>query len=86
MYEIKVDRKAAKFIAAQSKNVQRQIVSKIRSLAKDPRPQNCKQLKGMDGVYRIRSGDYRIIYQVIDKQLIVLVVRVGHRKDIYKRL
>jgi mRNA interferase RelE/StbE len=51
-------------------------------LANDPRPPGCKKLKGRDG-YRIRVGDYRIIYQIIDDVLVVNVVALGHRKDIY---
>jgi mRNA interferase RelE/StbE len=51
-------------------------------LANDPRPAGCKKLKGRDG-YRIRVGDYRIIYQIIDHVLVVEVVALGHRKDIY---
>jgi mRNA interferase RelE/StbE len=58
---------------------------RIIALAEDPRPQNATALKGerFKGLYRIRSGDYRVIYQVQDTQLIVLVVKIGNRKDVY---
>ena len=54
----------------------------ILSLADDPRPPGCKKLKGRDG-WRIRQGNYRIIYDIFDEILVVEIVAVGHRKDIY---
>lgn len=58
------------------------IKSAIYSLADNPRPRGCKKLKGRSG-YRIRVGDYRVIYEIIDNELIIDVITVGHRKDIY---
>jgi mRNA interferase RelE/StbE len=55
----------------------------IEGLAQNPRPPDCKKLKDMDDLYRVRVGDYRIIYQVKDEEVLVLVVRVAHRKDAY---
>jgi mRNA interferase RelE/StbE len=55
----------------------------IISLADNPKPQGCKKLKGRDG-FRVRVGNYRIIYDVNDKILIVDVMDIGHRKDIYR--
>jgi len=54
------------------------------ALAINPRPKGVKKLTGLDSLYRIRTGDYRIVYQVRDDRLIVLVVRIGHRKDVYR--
>jgi len=54
----------------------------ISKLSSTPRPTGCKKLKGRDG-YRIRVADYRVIYEIIDSQLIVDVIDLGHRKDIY---
>jgi len=59
------------------------ITDRIRRLAEDPRPPGCQKLSGRDR-YRIRQGVYRIVYFIHDKQLIVVVVKVGHRKDIYR--
>ena len=53
-------------------------------LAKEPRPKGVKKLSGADDLYRIRVGDYRVVYQIRDDRLIVLVVRIGHRKDVYR--
>ena len=55
----------------------------IYNLADNPRPYGDKKLKGRDG-YRIRVADYRIIYEIFDKILLVVVINVGHRKDIYE--
>ena len=66
--------------------IQRQIGGKINALAINPRPTHCKKLEEVENLYRIRAGDYRIVYQVRDEILMVLVIRVGHRKNVYRRL
>ena len=86
MYQVKVAEEAAKFIRKQDKRIQRQIISSIRELAQNPRPQGCKKLQGYKELYRIRSGNYRIVYNIKEKMLLVFVVRVSHRKDIYRHL
>ncbi|WP_236690203.1 type II toxin-antitoxin system RelE family toxin [Corynebacterium mustelae] len=53
-------------------------------LANNPRPHGCIQLWGGNGEYRIRVGSYRIIYDIQDQELIILVLRVGHRREIYR--
>ena len=58
------------------------IIDAIIKLANNPRPNGCKKLKGRPG-YRIRVGNYRVIYEIIDRQLLITVVALGHRKDIY---
>lgn len=62
----------------------KRILAKINALALDPRPVGCEKLSGQER-YRIRQGVYRIIYEVVDDQLIVTVVRVGHRGQVYER-
>ena len=59
---------------------------RIDSLAENPRPQGIKKLAGEEDLYRLRVGDYRIIYQIQEKRLIVLVVGVGHRTEVYRGL
>jgi mRNA interferase RelE/StbE len=86
MYEIKLKRGPEKFIRKQSRKVQLQLISALRKLRKDPRPAQAKKLSGHDELYRIRAGDYRIVYNIQDKILLILIVRVAHRKDIYKNL
>ena len=84
-YRLLIKPSAAKEIEAidQKKDRQR-IVAGIRLLADDPRPPGCEKLAGEDDRYRIRVGRYRVIYSVGDGELLVVVVRLGHRKDVYR--
>ncbi len=86
MYRVKVAEDAAKSIRKQDKRIQRRIINNIRALAENPRPQGCKKLLGYKELYRIRSGRFRIVYSIKEKVLLVLVVMVAHRKDIYRHL
>jgi mRNA interferase RelE/StbE len=61
----------------------RRIVARIQALAEDPRPRGCEKLSGVDR-YRVRQGVYRIVYSIEDKDLIVYVVKVGHRGSVYR--
>jgi mRNA interferase RelE/StbE len=61
------------------------ILRRIEALADDPRPNGCEKLSGLER-YRVRQGSYRIIYEIIDNQLVVTVVKIGHRREVYKRL
>ena len=84
-YEVIISKRAAKEI----KNLPHQeipkIFQKIKLLADDPRPSGCKKLSGTEeDLYRIRSGDYRVIYSIEDVVKIVDIRQVGHRRDIYK--
>jgi mRNA interferase RelE/StbE len=63
----------------------RRIQAAIELLAEHPRPQGARKLVGGDGGWRVRTGDYRIVYEIQDGVLLVLVVAVGHRRDIYQR-
>jgi len=84
MYRVELKPGAEEFIAAQEKKVQRQLLERIAALAENPYPRGCRKLDEKEALYRVRSGDYRIIYQVRDKELLVLVVRVGDKKDVYR--
>jgi mRNA interferase RelE/StbE len=76
---------AAKEIDASGQKRDRQrIVRRIRSLADEPRPPGCEKLVGHGDRYRVREGRYRIVYAIEDDRLVVWVVRVGHRKDVYR--
>ena len=65
------------------KNELKKIIKRIGGLAEDPRPQDCEKLTGQER-YRLRQGRYRIVYSIQDNKLTVWVVKVGHRKDIYR--
>lgn len=64
---------------------QRRVQAAIELLAGEPRPSGAVKLVGGDGEWRVRTGDYRIVYEIHDNVLVVLVVAVGHRRDIYDR-
>ena len=85
-YSIQIKKSALKELYKLPKDISRQVAKDINELATNPRPPGCKKLKGADNLYRIRSGNYRIVYQVFDKVLLVLVVLIGDRKDIYRNL
>ena len=83
-YRIEIKRSAAKELERLPENDRGRIVERIRSLAETPRPAGAKKLSG-DEKYRIRQGDYRILYQIHDDVVTVVVVKVGHRRDVYKK-
>jgi len=66
------------------REVQLKLNQRIDSLSLDPRPRGSRKLKGGDELWRIRMSDYRVVYEVQDKVLVVLVVRVAHRRDVYR--
>jgi mRNA interferase RelE/StbE len=82
-YIITLTKKAQKQLDKLSDNIAEPIFVAIQGLEEDPRPKGSKKLKGRDA-YRIRTGNYRIIYEIVDEQLIVDVINLGHRKDIYE--
>jgi len=83
-YKVSIKRSAVKEIEAIPQKKERQrIIRRIGQLANDPRPPGSKKLSGHDK-YRIRQGSYRIVYSIADSELIVVVVKVGHRKDVYR--
>ncbi|HLH30947.1 MAG TPA: type II toxin-antitoxin system RelE/ParE family toxin [Terriglobia bacterium] len=79
-----MDARVRKDIASFDKDAQRKLIARMESLANNPRPDGCVKLKGEEDSYRIRVGDYHIVYQIRDKELVVLVVRVGHRREVYR--
>jgi len=84
-YRIELRPRARKAFLALDKPVKRRVSDAIEALAGDPRPAGVKALQGLPGALRIRvAGDYRIVYQVDDAQLVVLVLDVGHRREIYR--
>jgi mRNA interferase RelE/StbE len=83
LYNLVVKRSVAKDLKAIPKKDVKRIISAIRGLASEPRPPGAKKLSGQDR-YRIRQGNYRILYTIEDEKLIVCVVRVGNRRDVYR--
>ena len=84
-YSVRIKTSAVKEIKAiPTKRERQRIVNRISALADDPRPLGCQKLAGGENRFRVRQGRYRIVYSVEDSELIVEVVRVGHRKDVYR--
>jgi mRNA interferase RelE/StbE len=83
-YRIEIKAAAAKALEALPKQHQRRIAKAIDALTHDPRPEGVKKLAGGEG-WRIRAGDYRIIYTINDSILTVCIIRIGHRRDVYKK-
>jgi mRNA interferase RelE/StbE len=63
----------------------RRILARIEALADEPRPAGCEKLSGQER-YRVRQGVYRIVYEIGDQELVVVVVKVGHRRDVYRSI
>lgn len=76
--------RAEKDFRASPPEIRRRLAPKIDALKQNPRPRGAKSLEGPDGVLRLRVGDYRILYQVQDDRLVVLLVKIGHRREIYR--
>jgi mRNA interferase RelE/StbE len=82
-YRLLIKPSASKEIEALPKQDLRRIVAKIYGLAEDPRPPGCERLSGLEQ-YRVRQGYYRILYTIEDEKVTVVVVRVAHRKEVYR--
>ncbi len=82
-YKVEIKRSAVKEIERLPRKEIRIVLDKIKALADDPRPSDCKKLSGQEK-YRVRCGNYRILYLIEDAILIVYIVKVGHRKDVYR--
>lgn len=85
-YSLRIKKTAIKELEAiPAKADRRRIVKRIESLADDPRPPGAQKLSGYER-YRVRQGRYRILYSISDRELIVHVIRIGHRKDAYRNI
>ena len=83
-YQILIEKTARKEIQKINQADQVSIVQAIQALAENPRPTGCKKLKGREA-WRIRAGNYRVIYEIQDNILVITVITVGHRRDVYKK-
>lgn len=83
-YQVELTRSATKDLRAIDRQSIPRIIAAIDALAHDPTPLGSKKLAGSEHTFRIRVGDYRIVYDMHDAQLIILVIRVRHRKDAYR--
>lgn len=84
-YEVTIARRAVKALAALPRKEQQRIRAAIDLLAGTPRPPGCVAMAGEAHAYRVRVGNYRIVYDVFDDRLVIQVVRIGHRRDVYRK-
>ncbi|WP_309343711.1 type II toxin-antitoxin system RelE family toxin [Actinomyces oris] len=84
-YQIQFSPAAARQLRKLDGRTQRRIQAVVELLAQEPRPAGAKKLVGGHGEWRVRTGNYRIIYEIDDGVLVVLVLAVGHRRDVYRR-
>ena len=83
-YEVEVENSAAKALQRLQRHDQIRVVSAVADLAAEPRPNGCTKLSGTEAAYRVRVGDYRVVYTVDDAERVVTVTRVGHRREVYR--
>ena len=83
-YSVAITRTAERQLKKLPLDDRRRVAQTVAMLAIDPRPKGSRKLAGHDDVFRVRTGRYRLIYSVEDKQLTVLVLKIGHRKDVYR--
>lgn len=86
MYQVSYTPSVVKYLRKLDRSTQRRLLNAIEELANDPTPPRSIHLKGGQGERRIRVGDYRVIYEVNNGELIILVLKIGHRRDIYRQL
>lgn len=84
MFEVLLERSAEKDLRRLSSRVHDQVVDRIEALKKNPRPQGCRKLSGSESDWRIRVGEYRVIYEIADVIRIVRVRRIRHRREVYR--
>ncbi|MBV9387588.1 MAG: type II toxin-antitoxin system RelE/ParE family toxin [Chroococcidiopsidaceae cyanobacterium CP_BM_ER_R8_30] len=83
-YRVEITRKAAKQVKSLPQEERERIGTEIEALTDNPRPIGVRKISGERDFYRVRVGDYRIIYEIQDKILLILVIGVGHRREIYR--
>ncbi len=84
MYEVLIERSAEKDLKKIAADERPRLATAMRDLANEPRPTGCRKLVGSKNDWRIRVGNYRVIYEIADEVRIVKIVRVRHRKDSYR--
>jgi len=85
-YELRITGAAAKELEALPRKKDREaVVGRILALAEEPRPSGCVKLSGVEDLYRVRQGSYRVVYTIEEERLVVIVIRIADRKEIYRK-
>lgn len=83
-YQIELTRAAVKALRRLPETTRRRVERAIAGLADDPRPRGCLARSGREATWRIRIGDHRVVYEIHDQRLVVTIIRVAHRRDVYR--
>jgi mRNA interferase RelE/StbE len=83
-YQIEIKPSASKELEKLPRQIIPRIITAINELGKNPYPQGVRKLTGFEHTYRIRVGDYRILYNIYEKRLVIEIIRIRHRKDVYR--
>lgn len=84
-YQVEFSKQAEKQFKDLPQQIQNRLQLRIDALGENPRPTGVKKLEGAENQYRIRLGDYRLVYQIQDAILLIILVRIGHRSEVYRR-
>ena len=82
-YRLLIKPSAVKELEAVPRRDRRRLAMRMRDLAEQPRPPGAEKLSGHD-LYRVRQGNYRVLYEIVDRDLTVTVIKIGHRRDVYR--
>lgn len=83
-YKLEISRSAEKQLKKLPKDDQTRVAEAILELGDDPYPRGARKLSGYDDVFRVRVGHYRILYSVLEMEVIIIILKIGHRKDVYR--
>ena len=85
-YRIEVSATAEKQIRKLSRDDQVRVLRAIRPLAREPYPAGARKVRGYDDVFRIRVGTFRVLYRIVGRRLVIIILKVGHRREIYRSM
>ena len=83
MYRVLLERGAEKDLARLSSGIHDRVIAAIQGLARNPRPPGCRKLKGNGSLWRIRVGDYRVLYEILDSAATIDIIAIRHRREAY---
>jgi mRNA interferase RelE/StbE len=83
-YAVRLDSRTCKALDRLPSDIQGRVMRKLHALENEPRPPGVEKLAGMEDLYRVRVGAWRIVYAIRDRALVVIVIRIGHRRDVYR--
>lgn len=83
-YTVRLDPRTRKALDRLPGDMRGRVVRKLQALEDDPRPPGVEKLTGPEDLYRVRVGDWRIVYAIRDRELVVIVIRIGHRREVYR--